>query len=266
MATRARRRRIAHPRGPVWLFDLDDTLHHASHAVFPQINRAMTDYIERALQVSRDEADRLRVHYTRRYGATLLGLARHHPLDPDDFLAQVHRFHDLHSMLRAERGLARLLRALPGRRILLTNGPRRYAQAVLDALGITELFEQVIAIEQMRYRGRWHAKPDAGMLRRTLRRARVRARDATLVEDTRSHLKRYKRLGLRTVWMVGHLPPVPKASSGPPALAGTGRAHYIDCRIRSIKSLRLKPLNASRRAPCGNRPDAPARRPNRRAH
>lgn len=255
MAARARQRRITQPHGPVWLFDLDNTLHHASHAVFPRIDRAMTDYITRALHVSRDEAERLRVHYTRRYGATLIGLTRHHLLDPHDFLAQVHQFQDLHLMLRAERGLARLLRALPGRRILLTNGPRTYAQAVLDALGIADLFEQVIAIEQMQYRGHWHAKPDAGMLRRALRRARVSARDATLVEDTRSHLKRYKRLGLRTVWMVGHLPPMPRASGALPALPGTGRAHYIDCRVRSIKSLRLTPVNVSRSAPCGARSD-----------
>jgi pyrimidine 5'-nucleotidase len=245
MALRARQRRIAQPRGPVWLFDLDNTLHHASHAVFPQINQAMTNYIVRALHIDHGEADRLRVHYTQRYGAALLGLARHHPLalDPHDFLAQVHCFQDLPSMLRAERGLARLLRALPGRRILLTNGPYAYARAVLDALGIAALFEQVIAIEQMQHQGRWHAKPDAGMLRRALRRARVRTRDATLVEDTRSHLKRYKRLGLRTVWMVGHLPPVPRGSGGPPSLPGAGRAHYIDSRVRSIKSLRKVPGN-----------------------
>ena len=30
---------------PVWLFDLDDTLHHASAHIFPHINRSMTDYI-----------------------------------------------------------------------------------------------------------------------------------------------------------------------------------------------------------------------------
>ena len=34
---------------PVWLFDLDNTLHHASHAIFPQINRLMTAYVARVL-------------------------------------------------------------------------------------------------------------------------------------------------------------------------------------------------------------------------
>jgi len=80
-----------------------------------------------------------------------------------------------------------------------------------------------------------------------LRRARIRPARAILVEDTRGHLKSYKRLGLRTVWMVGHLPEVPRALLQP-LVRGTGRPHYVDYRIRSLKSLqRISP----RRNPCG---------------
>lgn len=227
--------------GPVWLFDLDNTLHHASHAIFPAINEAMTRYIIGTLQVERAEADRLRVAYTRRYGATLLGLARHHPIDPHDFLRVVHTFADLPAMVRAERGLARLVAALPGRKIVLTNGPQRYAHDVLEELGIARLFERVVAIEQMRRRRAWHAKPDLPMLRRVLRAAHVPLEQAILVEDTRSHLKAYKRLGIGTVWIVGHLSGPRALASGnrpPSRLPGTGRPHYVDRRIRSLKSLR----------------------------
>ncbi|OXH85344.1 HAD family hydrolase, partial [Burkholderia multivorans] len=110
------------------MFDLDNTLHHASHAIFPEINRAMTQYIVDTLQVERAEADRLRTGYTMRYGAALLGLTRHHPIDPHDFLRVVHTFADLPAMLRAERGLARVVAALPGRKFVLTNAPERYAR------------------------------------------------------------------------------------------------------------------------------------------
>lgn len=68
-----RRRPQIHAGTPVWLFDLDNTLHHASHAIFPAINAAMTQYIVDTLQVERDEANRLRTGYTQRYGAALLG-------------------------------------------------------------------------------------------------------------------------------------------------------------------------------------------------
>lgn len=236
----SRRRPRARPRtgGPVWLFDLDNTLHHASHAIFPAINEAMTRYIIDALSVERAEADRLRVGYTRRYGATLLGLARHHPIDPHDFLRVVHTFSDLPAMVRSERGLARLVAALPGRKLILTNAPETYARAVLRELGIERLFERVIAIEDMRRRGSWHAKPDLAMLRRVLRDARVPLHDAILVEDTRSHLKHYKRLGIGTVWIVGHLPTPVRPDGKIALLPGSGRPHYVDRRIRSLKSLR----------------------------
>nr|WP_323119730.1 pyrimidine 5'-nucleotidase [Burkholderia alba] len=228
-AARASRRRPP-PGRPVWLFDLDNTLHHASYAIFPEINRAMTQYIIDALQVERTQADYLRTHYTHRYGAALLGLARHHPIDPHDFLDVVHTFADLPSMVRAERGLARLVAALPGRKIILTNAPEAYARDVLHELKIERLFERVIAIEHMRDRRAWRAKPDAAMLRRAMRDARVRLSDAILVEDTRSHLKRYKRLGIQTIWITGHLPD---------HRPGFGRPHYVDRRIDSLKSLRL---------------------------
>ncbi|HTH76600.1 MAG TPA: pyrimidine 5'-nucleotidase [Trinickia sp.] len=223
---------------PVWLFDLDNTLHHASHAIFPAINEAMTRYIVEALSVATAEADTLRLRYVRRYGATLLGLARHHPIDPHDFLRVVHTFPDLPDMVRAERGIARLVAALPGRKIILTNAPETYARAVLAQLGIERLFERVIAIEHMRRRRAWHAKPDLPMLRRVLREARVPMSEAILVEDTRSHLKRYRRLGIGTVWIVGHLSTPVLGDKHLTRMPGSGRPHYVDRRIRSLKSLR----------------------------
>jgi pyrimidine 5'-nucleotidase len=224
---------------PVWLFDLDNTLHHASHEIFPAINRGMTQYIIDRLGVDIDEANRLRTGYTQRYGATLLGLVRHHPVDAADFLHVVHTFTDLGSMIRAERGLARMIRGLPGRKIILTNGPSIYAHAVLNELGIAKLFERVIAIEDMQDRsGYWRAKPDAAMLRRAMWRAHVPLSDAVLVEDTRGHLKRYKRLGIRTVWITGHLPSVLNASGAKSLRSPSGRPHYVDLKIRSLKGLR----------------------------
>ena len=222
----------------------------------------MTQYIIDALQVERAEADRLRTGYTERYGAALLGLTRHHPIDPHDFLRAVHTFSDLPAMVRAERGLARIVAALPGRKLILTNAPENYARAVLRELRIERLFERVIAIEHMRDRRTWRAKPDHTMLRRTLRAAHARMADTILVEDTRGHLKRYKRLGIGTVWITGHLPG---------HLPVTGRPHYVDQRIRSLKSLRLGtrsgrqnaadlPAGPSRK---GRRPHRPARARNR---
>jgi putative hydrolase of the HAD superfamily len=190
---------------PVWLFDLDNTLHDASYAIFPRINRGMTEYVARVLGSDLATASRVRTEYWQRYGATLLGMVRHHGVDPADFLREAHRFDDLTSLIRARRGLAKLLRALPGRKILLTNAPRDYAGQVVRHLGIGRQFSRQVAIEQMWVHRRLRPKPDRLMMRRLLARERVPAHRAVLVEDTLSHLKRYRGMGLRTVWITGYL-------------------------------------------------------------
>ena len=95
----------------------------------------MTDYVERVLGVDRGEANRLRTLYWRRYGATLLGLVRHHGVDARDFLRVTHDF-DVAALLRAERGLGRLFARLRGRKVLLTNAPLDYAGSVLRELSL----------------------------------------------------------------------------------------------------------------------------------
>ena len=108
-------------KAPVWVFDLDDTLHHATPHVFPHINRAMTEYIERHLSLDYAAATALRQLYWKRYGATLLGLIRHHGVDPHHFLAQTHNFENLSSLLITAPALADTLKQLPGRRIIFSN-------------------------------------------------------------------------------------------------------------------------------------------------
>ncbi|UIF86445.1 pyrimidine 5'-nucleotidase [Cupriavidus sp. UYPR2.512] len=189
----------------VWLFDLDNTLHDASHAIFPAINRLMTAYVARVLGCDEATASRVRVDYWQRYGATLLGMIRHHGVDPADFLRAAHEFPALADMVRVRRGLAAHLRRLPGRKILVTNAPQDYARAVLEIAGIRHCFERVVAIEQMWVHGHLRPKPDRRMLRRLLVQARIAPHRAVLVEDTVSHLKRYAGTGIRTAWVTGYL-------------------------------------------------------------
>src|SRR5574339_429060 len=85
-----------------WIFDLDNTLHDATPHIFPHINRAMTAYMQAHLGLDEAAAGELRQHYWQRYGATLLGLMRHHDTDPRHFLWHTHQFPDLRRMLVRE--------------------------------------------------------------------------------------------------------------------------------------------------------------------
>jgi len=185
----------------VWLFDLDNTLHNASASAFRGISQRMGEYIERELGVDAAEADRLRKHYWHRYGATLLGLVRHHGVKAAHFLHDTHLLPGLEQALQVHRHDIAALRRLPGRRYVLTNAPQAYAMRVLDALGLAGLFDGVIAIEQMAMFGELRPKPDARMLRALAARLKVHPGRCVLVEDMLVHQKAAHGIGMKTVWM-----------------------------------------------------------------
>jgi len=202
---------------PYWIFDLDNTLHDARAHIFPHIDRAMTAYVQASLGLEEAAAGELRLRYWRRYGATLLGLMRHHGTDPGHFLRETHRLPDLESMVRKEPGLRATLASLAGRRFVFSNAPVDYAVAVLRALRIADLFDDVFSIEHTRFR----PKPDAYGFLRLMRRNRLAAARCIMVEDTLANLRTAKRLGMRTVWV--------SREHNAPA--------YVDVTVRSLRAL-----------------------------
>ncbi len=183
--------------GRVWLFDLDNTLHNATPHIFPHINRSMRQYIERHLAVDKQEASRIRQDYWMRYGATLLGLVRHHGTDPDHFLQATHQFPDLRRMVVFERPIIHALRRLPGRKIIFSNAPRHYAEAILEITGLGACFDAVYSVENLRYQ----PKPMLAGFRALLGAERLDPRHCIMVEDSLANLVTAKKLGMKTVWV-----------------------------------------------------------------
>ena len=197
-----------------WLFDLDNTLHNASPHIFPQINRSMRAYIERHLGVDEHEATRIRQQYWDRYGATLTGLMRHHGTDPRHFLWETHQFDDLPGMVVFERGLKTMLARLPGRKILFSNAPRHYADAILRLAGIGGQFDAIYAIEQLRFK----PKPAISGFLRILQREGLDAKNCIMIEDSLINLVTAKKLGMKTVWVS----------------AGLRRSVHADVKLKTI--------------------------------
>ena len=190
---------------PVWLLDLDNTLHDASHASFGALHVAMGEYVASHLGVDDDEAGRLRESYWLRYGATLLGLVRHHGVRAAHFLEETHRLPGLEERVRTSAHDRAALARLPGRKLIVTNAPRAYAMRVLRTLRLLRHVEGVITIEDMTMFGALRPKPDARMLRRIAARLGVAPARCILVEDTLAHLKAARSVGMRTVWMQRYL-------------------------------------------------------------
>jgi putative hydrolase of the HAD superfamily len=181
----------------IWIFDLDNTLHNATPHIFPHINRSMTAYLQQHLQLDEVAANSLRIDYWQRYGATLTGMMRHHGTDPDHFLQQTHQFTNLDKMVLRKPRLSHVLKALPGKKIVFSNAPQRYAHAVLKLLRIDGLFDDVMAIEHVSYR----PKPDSFGFLKLLRKHHVKAAQCVMVEDSLDNLRTAKKLGMRTVWV-----------------------------------------------------------------
>ncbi len=202
---------------PFWIFDLDNTLHNASPHIFPHINRSMTAYLQEYLQLDEAAANDLRQHYWHRYGATLSGLMRHHGTDPDHFLWHTHQFPELESMVLREPRLRHVLKSLPGKKIIFSNAPQHYAQAVLKLMRIEDQFDDLVAVEHIQYR----PKPDSFGFRHVLQRHRVRAAQCVMVEDSLDNLRMAKQLGMRTVWVNG----------------GSRNTPFVDVKIRDVMQL-----------------------------
>lgn len=200
-----------------WLFDLDNTLHPASSRVFPYINQQMTAFIMAELGMDEAEAHRLRQHYWQRYGATLHGLQRHHAVAPKHFLTRTHPLSALLPLLEKPAGVGQLLRCLPGRKVIFSNGPKHYVEAVTKKLGLHPHLLARFGVECLRLR----PKPKQEAYLTVLHRLGVRAVDCVMVEDTVENLRPAKQMGMTTVWL--HKQP--------------RRPPYVDYRITALPQL-----------------------------
>ncbi|MBV6273312.1 pyrimidine 5'-nucleotidase [Alcaligenaceae bacterium CGII-47] len=222
----------------VWLFDLDNTLHDASHAIFCAINERMGNAVATTLGVDQDTANTLRARYWKRYGATVIGMVRHHGVKADEFLALSHDF-EVAPLVRGETGLAARIRQLPGYKVLLTNAPAQYARDVLQALNILHYFDGLWAIDHMNLQGRIRPKPSQALMRQVLAHLRVPARQVILVEDTLHNLKSARRAGLRTAYIYHHGTPF--------STQGQGRDLYVDIRVNAIGPLLMQARGVGKR-------------------
>jgi putative hydrolase of the HAD superfamily len=203
--------------GRTWLFDLDNTLHNATPHIFPHINRSMRQYIERHLGVDESEATRIRQDYWIRYGATLRGLMRHHGTDPKHFLWETHQFPDLRRMLDFEKPMLHILRKLPGKKILFSNAPRHYTDAILEMTGLGRYFSATYTVENLRFQ----PKPMLAGFRTLLRAEHLDPKHCIMVEDSLPNLISAKKLGMKTVWVSTSL----------------RQSSFVDIKIKSVLQL-----------------------------
>jgi putative hydrolase of the HAD superfamily len=178
-----------------WVFDLDNTL-YPHHLLWQQVNDRIRDYVAEFLKVTHDEAFRVQKDYYLRYGTTMRGLMTEHGLDPDDYLEYVHAID--HSPLTPNPALGAAIEKLPGRKLILTNGTTKHADAVLRQLQIDQHFEDVFGIIEAEL----EPKPSKITYDRFLAKHGVDPLKAAMFEDLARNLEAPHALGMTTVLVV----------------------------------------------------------------
>ena len=188
------------PRGfsavETWVFDLDNTLYPHHLNLWQQVDDRIREYIVNFLSVTKEDAFRMQKDYYRRYGTTMRGLMAEHGLEPDDYLEFVHQID--HSPLEPNPLLGAAIETLPGRKLILTNGTRKHADAVMQRLEIHQHFEDVFDIAAADL----DPKPLPQVYDRFLARHGVDPKRAAMFEDLARNLEVPHALGMTTVLVV----------------------------------------------------------------
>lgn len=179
----------------VWVFDLDNTLYPASCNLFAQVDRRIGAFIADLFGIPAEEARAMQKRMFREHGTTLRGLMVEHGVDPAGFLEYVHAIDT--APVRPSPMLDRALAALPGRKIIYTNGSVRHATNVTDRLGITARFEAVFDIVAAGYL----PKPDPRPYGALVETYGIAPERTVMVEDIARNLAPAHALGMTTVWV-----------------------------------------------------------------
>ena len=185
-----------------WLFDCDNTLYRAGTGFFDRVNGRITEYMETVMGMEPAFIAPLRKRYRAEYGVTLAGLMAEYGVDPGHYLPFVHDV-PLNDLIEPDPALLDSLAALPGRRVVFTNGSMAHACRVLERLGVAPAFEAVYEIEFMDY----VPKPKPHGYLKILDHLGIDANQSVMVDDHDANLETAQKIGMITV-KVGGPPPI----------------------------------------------------------
>lgn len=179
-----------------WVFDLDNTLYPSDSDLWPKIDARITLFLGHMFGLDGMSARALQKYYYQRYGTTLRGLMEEHSVRAEDYLAFTHDID--RSSLEPNRLLAAALNALPGRKLILTNGSRDHAMRTAEALGLGAMFEDIFDIVAADF----VPKPDALAYQRFFDRHGVDPARAVMFEDIARNLIVPHERGMMTALVV----------------------------------------------------------------
>jgi len=183
-----------------WLFDLDNTLYSGKTKVFEQIDKKMSYYISKKLNVDIKKAREIQKSYFYEYNTTLYGLIKNHKVDANEFLDFVHNI-DI-SFLKKDPDLSRELDKLDGKKIIFTNGSKKHAINITQKLGISQHFDDIFDIVDSNF----IPKPAVDPYKKLVEKHKIDPNLCVFIEDIARNLKPAYEMGMKTVWIENEEP------------------------------------------------------------
>ena len=209
-----------------WIFDLDNTLYSGKTKVFEQVDKKMSEYISKKLNVSTAEAKEIQKNYFHEYNTTLNGMIKNHKIDADEFLEFVHNI-DI-DFLKKDLILGEELKKLDGKKIIFTNASRKHALNVTKRIGIDHYFDDIFDIIDSEF----VPKPAIQPYKKLVEKHKIDPKLCGFVEDIARNLKPAYEMGMKTVWIENDEPWAKKFSDG----------DFIDFKTNNLSEF-LKQIN-----------------------
>ncbi len=183
-----------------WIFDLDNTLYSGKTRVFEQVDKKMSEYISKKLNVSTAKAKEIQKNYFHEYNTTLNGMIKNHKIDADEFLEFVHNI-DI-DFLKKDLILGEELKKLDGKKIIFTNGSKKHALNVTKRIGIDHYFDDIFDIFDCEF----VPKPAIQSYKKLVEKHKIDPKLCVFVEDIARNLRPAYEMGMKTVWIENNEP------------------------------------------------------------
>ena len=183
-----------------WIFDLDNTLYSGQTKVFSEVDKKMSAYISKKLDVDLIKAKEIQKKYFYDTGTTLSGLMKYNKVNPHEFLEFVHDI-DI-SWLPKDLLLREELIKIKEKKYIFTNGSHSHAKNITNQLGIEDLFDGTFAITDADF----IPKPSIEPYKKIIEKFKIEPEYCIFIEDIARNLKPAHELGMKTVWIKNNEP------------------------------------------------------------
>jgi putative hydrolase of the HAD superfamily len=178
-----------------WIFDLDNTLYSADSGIFQQVHDLMGKFVSSHLNIDIEDAKIIQKNYYKQHGTTLRGMMDNHGVDPDHFLAEVHKLD--YSIVGPNHKLNEALKKLQGRKIIYTNANMQHALDVLERIELSNFFDEIYDIKMANY----IPKPELAPYEQMIAQFDIETKSSAMFDDIAKNLVPAKTVGFTSVWI-----------------------------------------------------------------